>query len=286
VHVSGPKGELQRGSSVDTVVRTLRTDIEAGRYRHGEQLPPIRELAEQWTTSNATISRALAQLAADGLVITQPRVGARVNYPGPDRDQGPGRRTRPTVIMVGGYAGSGKTELGRIIARLTSWPMLDKDSITRPVVEAMLRALGNSPHDRESKFYLEQVRPAEYEALREVTVENVACGNSVVMTAPFVRELADPVWCRRAQADFAALDADLRVIWVRCDIESMRVYLGRRGAARDANKLERWDDYVAGLDLSYTPALPHVVLDNSVQDPPLQVQVEELLERWGIRGRS
>jgi predicted kinase len=269
---------------VATLARSFRTEIESGKYRHNEQLPPTRVLAEEWNTSTATISRALAQLADEGLVVVRERVGRLVNYPGPDQHES-GRRTQPTVIIVGGYAGSGKTELGRIITRLTGWPMLDKDSITRPVVETALQQLGMSPHDRESETYLTKIRPAEYEALREVTVENVSCGNSVVMTAPFVRELSDPVWCKRAMADFAALDAQLRTVWVRCSAESMRIYLGRRGAARDANKLANWDAYLEGLDLQYTPAMPHVILDNSIQNPPLQVQAEELLDRWGIRVR-
>lgn len=282
--MTGP-GDLQRGSSVLEVARTIRTEIEAGKYRHHEQLPSTRVLAEEWGTSTATITRAMTKLADEGLVINRDRAARLVNYPGADLHESGGRRTAPTVVIVGGYAGSGKTELGRIIARITGWTMLDKDSITRPVVESMLRELGLSPHDRESETYLETVRPAEYESLREVTIENVTCGNSVVMTAPFIRELADETWCRRTQAEFDALDAQVRTIWVRCDEESMRIYLRRRGAARDATKLANWDNYAAGLDLQYTPAMPHVIVDNSVQDPPLQVQVENLLNRWGVHSR-
>ncbi|WP_410597826.1 GntR family transcriptional regulator [Amycolatopsis sp. lyj-23] len=278
-------GELARGTGVLEVTRTFRTEIEAGRYRPGEKLPTQRVLADQFHTSTATISRALDVLAEDGLVVSRPRVGVFVSHPTPDRAEAGGRRTRPTIVVVGGYAGSGKTEVGRIMARLTGWAMLDKDTLTRPVVEAMLSSLGQSPHDRESDAYLEQVRPAEYESLREAVVENVSCGNSVIQTAPFIRELANPVWCRRAAADADALDARLRVAWVRTDAESMKVYLKRRAAARDTNKLANWDTYLAGVNLQYTPATDHAILDNSVQDPPLQQQVEDLLERWGVQVR-
>lgn len=282
--MTGP-GDLQRGSSVLEVARAFRTDIEAGRYRHQEQLPTTRALAEEWGTSVATITRAMAKLADEGLVINRDRASRLVNYPGPDlQEPGAGaRRGSPTVVIVGGYAGSGKTETGRIITRATGWPMLDKDSITRPVVESMLRELGLSPHDRESETYLTKIRPAEYESLREVALENVSCGNSVVLTAPFTKELRDSAWCQRTIADFAAHDAQVRALWVRCDEESMRIYLRRRGAARDDNKLANWQQYVDGLDLQYTAAMPHVVLNNSIQDPPLQVQAEQVLERWGIR---
>jgi predicted kinase len=280
--MTGP-GELQRGSSVAEFARAIRSDIEAGRLRHGQQLPATRQLASEWGTSTATITRAFAELEKDGIVVNRERTGRFVNYPAPEQQEP--IKTRPTVLYVGGYAGSGKTEIGRIFARLTGWPMLDKDSCTRPVVEQMLSELGKSPHDRESEVYLKKVRPAEYECLREVTAENVACGNSVVTTAPYVKELADATWCIRTRAEMDALDADMRVIWVRSDPESMLTYIRRRGAARDAHKLANWDEYVAGLKLDYTPAMEHTILDNSIQDPPLRVQVGNLLEQWGLRSR-
>ena len=36
----------------------------------------------------------------------------------------------------------------------TGWPMLDKDTMTRPVVEAALEITGQPPNDRESETYL------------------------------------------------------------------------------------------------------------------------------------
>jgi len=267
--------------SAIVIARHLRSDIEAGRFRHEEQLPSTRTLAEQWNTSVATITRAMQQLAEQGLVINRDRSSRVVNYPDPRRrEQG-----APTVLVVGGYAGSGKTETGRILARLTGWPMLDKDSTTRPVVEAALERLGESPHDREGATYLEVVRPAEYEALRECTLENVQCGNSVIMTAPFIRELRDEAWCQRLTAELDTLGAVAHAVWVRCDPESMRTYLTRRGAARDASKLANWETYLAGLDLEYTPAMPHTIVRNSLASTPLQQPAEQLLGLLGVQAR-
>ena len=86
------------------------------------------------------------------------------------------------MLLIGGYAGSGKTELGRILARLTHWPMLDKDTTTRAVVEQALELLGHPPHDRESDLYRTSIRPAEYEALIAGLMENVECGTSAIVT--------------------------------------------------------------------------------------------------------
>lgn len=272
-------GTLQRGTSAQVIARHLRNAIESGEYKHQQQLPSTRTLAEHWQTSVATITRAMKELADEGLIDNRARSSRVVNHPGPTQRPAAQQLT-PTVVFIGGYAGSGKTELGRILARQTGWPVLDKDSTTRPVVEAALQQLGLSPNDRESETYLSVIRPAEYEALRTATEENVRCGNSAIVTAPFVKELADPAWARRISADMDSMQATMRTIWVRCDPESMRTYLGRRGAARDSYKLEHWDQYLSGLDLNFTPALPHVIVQNSLHSQPLREQALQLLTQW------
>lgn len=262
---------LQHGSGAEVIARQLRTDIHAGRWHHEQQLPSTRALAEQWHTSVATINRAMALLADEGLVINRARSSRIVNYP-----EDTSTRGRPTVLIIGGYAGSGKTELGRIVARHTGWPILDKDSTTRAVVEAALQQLGRLPSDRESEVYRSVIRPAEYEALRTATMENVDCGNSVAMTAPFITELGDPAWCSRITTDVEAMHAQLRTVWVRCDLDSMHTYLQRRGAARDTWKLAHWQEYAAGLDLAFEPAMPHDIVENSLTSEPLRRQARRL----------
>lgn len=269
--------DLQRGTSAVVIAKTIRNDIEAGRLVHEQQLKSTRELAAEWNTSVATITRAMALLADEGLVISKDRSSRVVNFP-PEQPEHV-KAERPQVVLIGGYAGSGKTELGRIIARRTRWPILDKDSTTRAVVEAALEALGCSPHDREGQTYLEIIRPAEYEALMVATSENVECGVSVVVTAPFIRELADQAWCDRTRARLESMGADLHVVWVRCDEESMKRYIKHRGAARDAHKLATWADYMNQVDLDFKPATRHQIINNSIGCPPLQQQAAELLNK-------
>jgi len=268
---------LTRGTSALVVARNIRADIEAGRLAHGDQLPSTRELAAEWGTSVATINRAMQQLADEGIVINKARSSRIVNYPNTRHARSDPRR--PVAILIGGYAGSGKTELGRILARNTSWPILDKDTTTRNVVEAALETLGQSPHDRESQTYLQVIRPAEYQALSATMIENLQCGVSVIVTAPFIREFSDQAWCDRLQADIAALGADCEAVWVRCDPATMRTYLRRRGAARDSWKLANWEQYLSGLNLQFEPRMPHSIIDNSESARPLQQQADELLQR-------
>jgi DNA-binding transcriptional regulator YhcF (GntR family) len=273
---------IQREGVAEQIAKQLRDQIHAGVLRHGQALPSTRKLAAEWGVSLNTINNALASLVADGLIVSRDRSGRTVNAPGQSPASGETRMPSPPVpqlLLVGGYAGSGKTELGRMIARLTGWAMLDKDTTTRPVAEAALEKLGIPPSDREGDFYVNVVRPAEYEALLNAVTENLQCGVSVVATAPFVKELKDRAWLDRLDAQCRALPADLTVIWVTCDGESMRSYLKHRGAARDSWKLSHWDEYLAGIDLDFQPVHEHVRIDNSLGSRPLHDQARDLVAR-------
>jgi predicted kinase len=263
------------GTRQEQIVRSLRTKIEAGVLRDGESLPSTRALAEQWGVSVFTVNEAMKVLAAEGRIESQSRSRRTVRS---ERPAGAVRKpSNPQVFMIGGYAGSGKTKLGRILARTTGWPIIDKDTTTRPIVETALEARGLPPHDRESETYLSIIRPNEYDALMATALENVACGVSAVITAPFLQEFADPAWLDRATDEFASHGATTTLVWVRCDGPTMRTQLRRRGAARDAAKLAAWDEYVDGLDLDFRPPHEHVVIDNSASSEPLQAQARRLL---------
>jgi len=58
--------------------RFLRAEIVSGSIAPGTRLPPTRELAQRWRVNNNTISRALAPLAAEGLVVRSRKRGTFV----------------------------------------------------------------------------------------------------------------------------------------------------------------------------------------------------------------
>ncbi|MFF4413208.1 GntR family transcriptional regulator [Streptosporangium sp. NPDC001559] len=276
--MTAPRERLNRSQSLhQQVARNIRNDIEAGVLRHGEALPSSRELAQEWGVSVFTITEAMKVLAEEGIVVNKSRSKRVVNAPD-QTIRNDLRAQNPHIIIIGGYAGSGKTELGRILARETGWSMLDKDTITRPVVEAALEILDLSPNDRESEDYLTRIRPREYEALMAAVEENLACGNSVIATAPFIREFNDAAWLARTEASFASKSATISLVWVYCDPNTMHTYIRHRGAARDAAKLGNWPGYLSSIDVTFRPAVPHSVIDNSVSSEPLQNQARNLLK--------
>ncbi|MDX5566958.1 PLP-dependent aminotransferase family protein [Streptomyces sp. ID05-04B] len=65
---------MQERSSVGELADRLRGELD--RYSPGGKLPSSRALVERFRVSPVTVSRALAQLAAEGLVVTRPGAGA------------------------------------------------------------------------------------------------------------------------------------------------------------------------------------------------------------------
>ncbi|MFJ9520651.1 AAA family ATPase [Kitasatospora sp. NPDC101801] len=169
---------------------------------------------------------------------------------------------RPTLVLVGGFAGSGKTELAKFFTALTGWPLLDKDPLTRPLVEGLLVALGGDPNDRHTNLYREKVRALEYECLMQSAYANVEGGISTILSAPFIAEMASADWMARLINKCEAKGVDVSPIWVQCDPESMREYISHRSAARDSWKLRQWDDYLKTIDTELRPVVPHFVVDN------------------------
>ncbi|MGC9544459.1 PLP-dependent aminotransferase family protein [Streptomyces sp. UG1] len=65
---------MQERSSVADLAEQLRSELN--RYSPDGKLPSSRALVERFRVSPVTVSRALAQLAAEGLVVTRPGAGA------------------------------------------------------------------------------------------------------------------------------------------------------------------------------------------------------------------
>ncbi|MGW4107207.1 GntR family transcriptional regulator, partial [Streptomyces sp. NPDC004976] len=65
---------MHERSSVGELADRLRTELD--RYSPDEKLPSSRALVERFRVSPVTVSRALALLAAEGLVVTRPGAGA------------------------------------------------------------------------------------------------------------------------------------------------------------------------------------------------------------------
>lgn len=179
------------------------------------------------------------------------------------QDEGSDRKTTPTLVLVGGHAGSGKTEFALRLSEISGWCCFDKDVLTRALAQATLIAIGQDANDRQSREYLEKVRPLEYLALMSSAVFNINHGISTIAAAPFLKEFWDEYWLNALMATLRRAQANLAVVWIYTDAEMMHYQMQKRDASRDVWKLANWHKYIESIDLNARPICDHFFVDNS-----------------------
>lgn len=184
-----------------------------------------------------------------------------------------------TLILIGGIPGSGKTYIGKEIARSIG-VFVDKDTITRFFTERLLELLGAPADDRESDTYLKKVRDIEYQTMMKHALENIELGRSVICSAPFIREFADGRWLDEITLEAELLDARVITVWIHVDPATARERIAARGATRDTWKLANWDQFLKTLPQTTPPTPTSLILDNSgTPSTPIMKQVEALVAR-------
>ncbi len=194
----------------------------------------------------------------------------------------------PQLILIIGVAGSGKSEIGKLLSKKLKYVYIDKDTATRPFTENFLTM--SSPHqnknDRESDFYLEYVRPLEYLISLDLAEENIRLGNSVIISAPFLGEARSNTWLRQEINFRRRLNGKvcLKVVLVESDRTTERKRMLQRDAGRDKWKLSNWEEYCSAIqdfrvEWNLDPQ-SFFQFDNSEIPPvPFKKQMEEL-SKW------
>ncbi|MET9931630.1 MULTISPECIES: AAA family ATPase [unclassified Streptomyces] len=191
------------------------------------------------------------------------------------------------LVLVAGFAGSGKSEAGKLLSLATGWSLLDKDTLTRPLTESLLVALGGDPDDRQSPLYGSRVRPLEYDCLMKTCWENVEHGVPVIAVAPFLKEITDAQWITRMIRRCDRVGAGAEILWVDSDESSMQERLTARNARRDTWKLANWHEYLATITLDQRPVREHLLIDNrTTASTPLAEQVESAAHALMSRFRT
>ncbi|MBK3493658.1 AAA family ATPase [Viridibacillus sp. YIM B01967] len=190
------------------------------------------------------------------------------------------------IVFVIGAAGVGKSAVGKLIANHKNFVYVDKETVTCPFTELYLKECSptNDPYDRESDFYMDNVRPIEYQTMLRIALENIELGNDVVLSAPFEKELNDENWINEGLMAKILEKANLKIIRVHVDKQTMLNRLISRNELRDSWKLSNWDTYIASMaDLNVAwnkHAYDEYTFDNSDALPILyDIQVKSLI-KW------
>ena len=144
------------------------------------------------------------------------------------------------MILVTSPPACGKTRLSkRLAAALDHVVYLDKDTLM-PLSRQIFKVAGQ-PFDRSSDFFEENVRNYEYEAILDLGFEALRYADTVLINAPFSREIRDPAYIKALREKLSRYGAKLCAIWIVTD--------------RDTWKIAHWDEYVQRINFDIPEAL-------------------------------
>lgn len=153
------------------------------------------------------------------------------------------------MILVSSPPACGKTYISRQLAKnLKHVVYLDKDTLI-PLSKQIFR-VAKKPYNRSSDFFEENIRDYEYEVILDLGFEALLYDDTVLINAPFTREMRDKEYIDALKAKLADYGAKLVIIWVVTDPEVCRERMIRRNSDRDVYKIRHWDEYVKTVDFS------------------------------------
>ena len=165
------------------------------------------------------------------------------------------------MILVTSPPACGKTYISKQLAlNLKHVVYLDKDTLI-PLSKQIFRG-GKKPYDRSSDFFEEQIRDYEYEVILNLGFEALIYDDTVLINAPFTREIRDAAYIAKLRDKLKKLGARLTVIWVVTTPEVCHERMLRRNSDRDSYKIKHWDEYIKNVDFS----VPSHLDDPEVKD--------------------
>ncbi len=153
------------------------------------------------------------------------------------------------MILVTSPPACGKTYISKQLAQnLKHVVYLDKDTLI-PLSKQIFR-VAKKPYDRSSDFFEEQIRDYEYEVILNLGFEALLYDDTVLINAPFTREIRDEAYIKKLTYKLAKYNARLTVIWVVTSPAVCRERMLRRNSDRDVYKIKHWDEYIKTVDFS------------------------------------
>ena len=153
------------------------------------------------------------------------------------------------MILVTSPPACGKTYISKQLAKnLKHVVYLDKDTLI-PLSNRVFIAAGEEIN-RSSRFFEENIRDFEYEAIVDIGVEALEYDDIVLINAPFTKVFHNKDTLERFRTKLRAKGAKLVIIWVVTDPAVCHQRMIARNSDRDTWKLTHWEDYIQTVDFS------------------------------------
>lgn len=136
----------------------------------------------------------------------------------------------PWVVCIGGAGATGKSTVGRALARQLRAALIDQDVSTNPLMAEIARARGIAL-DFTNPLLTGTVRDARYQCLTDAAALNAHVGVDTVLVAPFTSEVASTdSWARLAAS---VRPGRALLIWLTLDPAVLAQRRHDRGFDRD-----------------------------------------------------
>lgn len=155
----------------------------------------------------------------------------------------------PRLILFAGHAGTGKSTLAKkalplIIERTgEDFFFLDKDTVYGTYSAHVMALTTQNPNDRDSPYYLHNLRDWEYQGLIDVARENLLLGVNVILVGPFSKEIQSGRMFN-PEALCIPEKTKISIAWVDLKESEAKERMKKRNDPRDEWKLNHWDEYV------------------------------------------
>jgi len=165
------------------------------------------------------------------------------------------------LIFVAAPPACGKNYVSDMICKsVPGIVFLDKDELAPLMRRAFF--LSNQEFNMDGSFYRDNLRPFEYETLLEIAFSNLRYSDTVLVCAPFGREVRDSAVMAALKARAAELGAALILVWVSTPVDICHARMKARNARRDRGKLLAWEAYASAI--RYDP--PQLLADSGAVD--------------------
>lgn len=159
------------------------------------------------------------------------------------------------AYFVSGLPGSGKSHFSKKLAKQLDLKIIDFDDN----LPELIRTHKAEYNEVGSEKFLEIYAQQRYDDLIQRAVEQLESERSVVIAAPFSKQIKDQKLWSKLIEPVTKFDANPTLYWVVISIETRRVRLTNRGAVRDEQKIANLDEYINNHP-STPPVIDHIVI--------------------------